>query len=234
LNVEDQTLIRSQKNLVFSIIEEEEFNPIYFSWSETIHEEGLPTGGYVSSYRCSVLKYNDEGYFEFNSSGKYFKPKYSPGEKQKTTYITDDYLGWDSAIRIFRKWLGILKTEYGQPDFWKEVGKRQPFVTLQTSTDNTLKFSNEEVDQIKDRLREIKLNIEKNFELTSEQNNFLAQQIEYLVDSAKKQTIRDWRNILLGTIFSIATNLAISPDKLQMFSHLFDEGFKVIRHLIGY
>lgn len=115
----------------------------------------------MGSYKCSVLKYSDDGYFEFNSSGQHFKPKFSPGAKQKTTNITDDYIGWDTVIGIFRKWLCILKIEFGKPDLWEEISKYKPTFGIVSNDKIEDKFSANEVETIVITLEEIKINIDK-------------------------------------------------------------------------
>ncbi len=231
--MEDQTLLPSRKNQLFKSIQENGLNPADFKWGDKDFSIYSVTGRQIGNYKCSVLKFKDLGFFEFNNNGTHFKPKFSPGAYQRTTYIIDDYKDWDFAYNVFKKWLKIIQIEYGQPDLWAEFEKYKSTIGKVVVEEINNNFSDDDVELIKVQLSSISESIKANFDLSSDKIGFIDNQIQYLVDSSRKQNIRNWRNLAIGTFMGIAANLAITSDKIPLYWQIIRDGFNSVRHLLG-
>jgi len=228
----DQSLLKIQKNAIYKIISENDLNPNEFTWGNVEYEIGNSLG-MVSEFICSKITCRQKHYFIFNTDGTHFKPNFSPGFDQKTTYINNDYLTWKGAIKIFEKWLSVLKIEISEPDLWADLEKYKPTIGVDFDSDGEGKFSYEDVKNIETQLGYIKNKLNESFALNESHNKRIDNQLEYLVESAKRQNIRDWRNIAIATFFNIMVIIAISPDKMPLYWQIIRDGLKQVRHLLG-
>lgn len=202
-----------------------------FKWDKTNHNKYTTSGRPAGSYICSVLRY-DEYYFSFNFNGRKYEPMFSPSENKRTEKLEEIY---ESELeRVFLYWLLNLKKEVNEPDLWADLQKYRPTGEIPEIRDQEKnKFTYDQVDQLKVSFEKIKIEIISEFKLNEKQEKELGENIDYLVEAAKRQNMRDWRNLCIGTFMGLAMNLAVTPDKINRFWQIINDGFGVVRHFLG-
>ncbi len=223
-------LLKTQKNKIFEILQKEGLESADFRWSE---EASI----YASYLIVNRLTYRDtDFYYQFDFSGKdgYHLCEYSPGNDMKVQ--TAEPLDWDSQLYFAKIWASCLKKGIDAPDFWQELEKYQ--TTFSLSLPTKFKLLNEpipayEVEQIIKALNLLKREIKKQFKLSSEQNEFVSQKLDYLADAAKRQGRFDWVHTCIGVLITIAMGLAMAPQEASRLWELVKNLLGKFIHLIG-
>jgi hypothetical protein len=225
--MEDLTLTKLQKNEIFELVINDSLPIANFHWIEENDRWD------VDEFSYSVLRFQDNYYFSFFRAycDGNFKIFYQPGYYYH--HVREDIKGWENVKRNFITWLSILKRHLEEPDLWAELARYKPTNELLLPTNNVTYFTYEQVENLKITLEKIKEEIIAEFQPNVEQILKLTEQIEYLVDEAKHQKIRDWQNICLGSFMSLALSLCITPDKIDTYWKIISTGFGVIRHYLG-
>lgn len=235
---EEYTLLKSQKNEVFEIIQEQGLEPANFSWitgEYRIPSEHILTRDLIHCvYEVPKLIYqkNSQFYFQFELRNGRLHCTFSPS---KDTPITKKLTrSWEEQKRYVKLWANCLKKEIEAPDLWAEIEKYRTTLPLLPGE----QLVNEpipayEVEEIASKLNLLADKVEEQFKLTNEQNQFVRSKLNYLADAAKRQPRRDWENIFIAVIINIAFNLALEPAKAQQFWQLVKSIIGPFIHLIG-
>ena len=230
---EKQVLPKSRQNEVFRLVEKASLDPRSFDFREkTFDTFNVISGRREGSYKCSVLHHSDGHFFEFNCDGRSYDPEYSPGISATTE--EEQNLQWEEVLEVVKSWLSILKRELNEPDLWSELSKQDPDrIVFDQLNSAEINFTVIQIEQIRIQLDIAKAKIVEKFKPNAEKIDHISSQIDYLVDQASKQTKRDWRNIFIGVIFSIAVSLGIPQQSMPIFITIIQAAFQEIRHLIG-
>jgi len=228
--ITDLRLLNKQKNEILKIVNKNNLSPKYFTWQNIEYSTGNSLG-MVSEYICSKIYFKEGYYFTFNFDGFSYNPVYSPGEGKRTESFS--VRSWSGLINTFNNWLENLKHEVDEPDLWVNLDKYKPTIGVDFDGDGEEKFSYEDVQNIKTQLDYIKNRLNESFALNETHNKHVDNQLEYLIETAKHQNIRDWRNIAIATFINIAATLTISSDKMPLYWQIISDGFKQVRHLLG-
>ena len=223
-------LLKTQKNEIFEILQEEGLEPADFNWSE---EESIHSADLI----VSRLTYRDtDFYYQFDFFGKdrYHTCEYSPGGEKKVQ--TAEPVDWHTQLRIAKIWASCLKKEIDAPDLWQELEKYQATFSLALPT--KFKLLNEpipayEVEQIVKALDALKQEIKEQFKLTKEESEFVTRKLDYLADAAKRQGRLDWVHTCIGVLITIAMGLSMAPTEASKLWLLVKELLGKFMHLIG-
>ena len=218
--VQMHKLLKSQKNEVFKILQKVGLEPANFSW----------TTQQVQDIRVPRLNYLDgKYYFRF---GERNQGIYSPGTERIVQEVSVHL--WAELTKWVKDWASSLKREIEVPDLWQEMEKYKTSVSLALPE----QLLNEpiptyEAEQIADKLHELANEIEKQFQLTEDQNQFVRSKLTYLVDAAKRQRSVDWVHTSIGVSITIMLGLALAPDRAKELWQLIESLLRGFIHLIG-
>lgn len=217
-------LLKSQKNNIFEILRVAGLEPANFSWIDSVLQ---------STDRVTPrLKYLDgEYYFRFDMFEGGHCCTFSPGEEEIVQWEKPG--SWENQIHYVRVWIRCLKREIDAPDLWAEMEKYKTSVSIALPE----QLLNEpipanEAEKISEQLSSLADKIEKQFELTNEQNQFVRSKLNYLAEAAKRQRSMDWAHTLIGVSVTIAMGLALAPDQAKELWELMRRLGELI-HLFG-
>jgi hypothetical protein len=207
--IEDLTLKRTDRTGVLNVLQKEAFDPLDFEWESTVVSHSHL--GQVSRHRVSVLRHQSTGYyFRF---GRY-DSIWSPGWQLKT-----DSGEWTTLNKRFdqvKEWLSALKDEVDAPDLWASIGQEKVLSTAASSkTLDNRPFIAAEQNLIATKLDEIKGYILEGQHLATEQVETVEREFAYLKESSERLGRKDWLNVLLGALVSLAIGLALDPEKAR-------------------
>jgi hypothetical protein len=133
-----------------------------------------------------------------------------------------------------REWLGYLKREIEAPDLWAEMGKYKTSVSLALPAQLLNEpISASEAEEIAEKIEILAEKIEQQFQLTSEQDKFVRNRLNYLAEAAKRQRSSDWVHTSIGVFVTIAMSLALAPERAKELWLLFKVILGGFIHLIG-
>ena len=137
----------------------------------------------------------------------------------------------------FRKWLdGVVKPyqdELNTPDLWQMLEESSSHALPELETSGQFEsFTDQEKDQIRSSINELRLSIEKNFSLQRKQLDTTNELLQYLCDAADKHNKFDWRGTAINVAVTIATHLALNPEQSRQLFELFQAAFSNIIHLL--
>lgn len=216
-------LHKTWKNDILKCIQEAGLTPLSFEWSEE------PTETPGQGYLVSVLRHSEtEAYFKFDrDSTAAFSCKFSPGG-YRLVDITESITSWDNVLAEVKKWVSNLKEEL-VPDLWEQLKQYAPDETFMGKAEiSNAPFSYSEAENIFASLDRFQSQVEENFNLQGEQLAFVKRQIDYLKDAAKRQGRKDWIHTFIGVIVTIATDLALSPEKAKILWDLVRSRFSAV------
>lgn len=158
----------------------------------------------------------------------------SPGRNEisLSRYGTDGVLWSDDTKIIVQEWLNNLKQEIEAPDLWELAHEENNLLDSvgKTSTLENTPFSEDEQLLISSKILEIGNFLINTQGLNVHQQQTVKKQLEYLVDSSKRLGRKDWMNIGIGALFSLAMQLYLPAEPSRQLLHMFSTFF---RHLIS-
>lgn len=146
-----------------------------------------------------------------------FYISYSPG----TTLVSEMFgsLSWDSLTSHFTKWLTNVARELAEPDLWKALVNYRIPANIMGAEENTA-FSEQERATLEERLKQIRdyaRRVQPSLEDEPEPSGQLEAKIDYLIESSTRMGRKDWLNIFVGVIFSIAVTLLPTGEAAKDF-----------------
>ena len=110
----------------------------------------------------------------------------------------------------------IVKLESDAPDLWATIGQEKALSTAAASADlDNRPFTAAEQSLIATKLCEIKAHLLEDQEFAAEQAATIEREFAYLKEAAGRTGRKDWLNILLGGLISLAIGLALDPEKAR-------------------
>lgn len=198
-------LLRTQKNDIFTILEQEGLNPSEFKWDPLRSEE------YIR------LRHKQSGYsidFSYRKGQECYFITYSPAEGvyEKSFHIAT----WDSVLTTAYEWASCLKEQIEAADLWAEMGKYTAYLSLPSTEDLPDEpISAVDAKEIEDRLWNFANEVEKRFNLVGDDLKFLRHQNAVLIDIAKRSSKKAFVYSVVGVVTSIAMSLAMSPEQAK-------------------
>lgn len=215
-------LLKSQKNEILELIKEVGLDPFNFEWS-------VVSSSMTHELQVSRIDYVVSGFFytfDIHKGGPY--AIYSPGkemllERQNSgSSIPGSWdPSWKLQKRYFRNWLSYLRREIDQPDLWAEILKYPlpPGSELGPDISNE-PFTAYQVEKILSGLNQVRAYLEEQGLASEEQKRFVNERLNYLADAAKRQGRKDWIYTCIGVLVTIATALALAPEKAKTLGYL--------------
>jgi len=218
-------LLKSQKNEILELIESFYLNPSNFKWSvvRSVNDSK------VEVHRIDYV--STEFFFQFDIDRKDHRYSiYSPGEDK----ILDDKssFSWDAQKEYFRNWLSYLCKEIRQPDLWAKISEYRlpPGSEVEPDISNE-PFNEDQIAQILSGLNQISAYIEQKTSVSDDQNKFVKEYLDYLVDAVRRQGRKDWIHMCIGVLSLIVALLNLSPEQSQTIWNLLKTAVSGIRFL---
>ncbi len=206
----DATLRRTEKNHVLLLIEQYDFDPSEFEWTQ---DDAVETQYRQEYYgRISVLIHRPTNFYcKFGR----IRITFSPGARFRVESQVHQAV-WSLKLDFVRTWLAELRKEVDAPDLWATIGQEKALSTAAASADlDNRPFTAAEQKLIATKLDEIKAYLLDGQEFAAEQGAAIDREFAYLKEAAERMGRKDWLNILLGGLFGLAVSLALEPEKAR-------------------
>lgn len=231
------TLLKSQKNEVLKIIQKSGLEPANFLWvigKYIVPSDDILTRGLIDNeYEVPKLIYKySQFHFQFEMLNGRHHCTFSPGREKPFEIQSPG--SWLYLTNHIEEWLHYLKREIEAPDLWAEMEKYRISVSLALPE----QVRNEpipayEAEEIANKLQELADKIDEQFDLDTEQNQFVRSKLDYLANAAKRQPSMDWVHTSIGVYVTIAMSLTLAPDKAGELWQLMKSLVGPFLHLIG-
>jgi hypothetical protein len=202
----DATLTKRQKNRILTLVNEYGPPPSEFCWSEI--EQGHPATGY---YVVSVLTHMSTGYSCIFGAHDI---TISPGWERKVQHFRHED-NFERIEKLCSKWLILVEAEVEAPDLWATIGQERALSTAASTTLDNRPFTVAEQGLIAAKLDEIRAYLLQDQQFAAEEAEFVKRQVKYFKESSTRMGRKDWLNLLLGGLVSLAIGLALDPEKAR-------------------
>jgi hypothetical protein len=210
--LKNYTLLKSQKNRAYELLQQGGLEPAEFSWSK---EE------IAGSLTVSRLNYRDGTYyFQFSSHEVNAWCTACPGQFR---HLDHEYpKTWEEQEGVLRKWIACLKREVASPDLWEELAKYR-IVLEAGSTAETVNeaISASEAGRIAEALVRVGDMIVRELALDEEKAALVRSKLAYLAEAAQRQKSQDWVYTALGVYVTLGATFALPEATLAVLWDLF-------------
>ncbi len=204
----DNSLLRSQRNEVFTSITNGGLNPQDFEFKDYLHPN--------TSNLISTLTHKPTGYvFVFDTDQGNFLAIRTPGNERRCE--TQAFKNWNGLLSYFIEWVSILEREIKAPDLWEML--RTGAINLEkgpSTTEENSTFTPKEQKEITTRIIEIRTYIQTTYSPPENQLNNINRKLDILIDETKRQGREAWKYTAIGIIASVITTLSITPEQGQI------------------
>jgi len=207
----DLTLLNTQKQEIFDLIKEVGIDPYHFEW----HVEGIHQAGRIQ-HRYSVIrsKFKPDFCFTFPPGMGGYGATCSPGRGQRKSALGG--LPWEACLAPVQQWALMVEQELNTPDPWAALPKLATTADLVVSsaTVNT-PFSYRDVEQIHRGLADIRDLFLKTSLRSAENDAIIRAQLEGLEKASQQMGRKDWVNLAIGTVITLALQVAAPPETVK-------------------
>ncbi len=215
--MEIKHLLKSQSNQVFEALKSVGYEPSDFEWEDAT---GPLSGTSVSQLVHKASKF----YFVFDNSNGRIYSKWSPGNETLTQ--SEDTGGWQNQSGRFAQWLSYLKRETESPNLWEAISNEARILESAASSDTSnVPFTAEEKAYILNGVNEV-----KQYLLTAHRVDpeLVESRLSYLIESSERLGRKDWLNLLVSVLVSIAINAALPPETIREVFRFVGEALRQI------
>ena len=195
-----------QKNAVLERITAADLEPFNFEWHEKMSLDS-------SDIQVSAIRYKGTEYhctFDLYQR-KAFWITYSPGRYR---FLEDHHIGseWNEVLPYVTRWLAYLKREIEEPDLWARIQNYQlPDGSIPSDDTSNEQFTAVEVEQLERSINEVRGFLAEHYGDNEEING----KLNYLIESSKRMGRKDWVNICMGALLSLAASQAFQLEHVQ-------------------
>lgn len=215
----DRILLTTQRNFLFSSIQKVGLDTSDFELTES------------QRLRHANLRHRSTDYYFIISLGLNgsFSIDISPG--RELLRETRPAGSWKDVAHYLGTWLASLIRETEVPDLWAAMTGDTQLVrdAAEHTSDNRL-FTSAEIGRVQRALTEIKAYLLQSHQLSESQTKLLESRFSYMEESASRLGRKDWLNIVISTLLSIATTLAFNENGIR---DLFKFTSQIFRQLLG-
>lgn len=226
------------KNELFKALMNNPLGLASFKLEDGLHEDGFDLSkitfienGEDTAFNF-LIRQHQEAFDQFDCSYIQYAPNmpYSGYRPYNSwTYITkicDDYLQiW---LRDIQSYLEDKSTI----DLWEEYAKTSQFQQTRTiDFEDKNDFSYDEKQQILLALQCLQINISQHFQIDEKQQKLISDGIKYLSDGVDRLNKVDWKSILIGQFFTIATAIASNPHQFDALYNMFLKVIQIVHVL---
>jgi hypothetical protein len=220
------TLLTSQKNDLFRLIQNHKFSPSEFSWGEVTSSDfrTSPALLYGSTDFQFII---DDMTHSYGERG--FSVRCTPGQEYTSDYC--ELGSWVGVVKSFAEWLANVRRETEVPDLWEGLtNERQIIQDADEQPSNNLPFTDEELSRVQKALDDVKTYILKTHELSETQTKRIEARFDYLEEKAASFGRKDWLNLVIGVLLTIGLEQLRNGDSTR---DLFLFAGEVFRKCLG-
>lgn len=213
-------LLTSQKNQIFDIIE---------NYGLPVAKFDLQTGKskFTGAYGTHLTVVDTNYFFSIenyeNSSTQPYYVVYSPSNDMiRAEFYTKT---WENTLHHFIQFIISLKREISIEDKWEKFRENIVEFHFTNNESSSEKFSYTEYEILAKQMGYFKNGI-SSLEIPSAHQKVLIEKIDYLTELAKDMNKFDWKNLFIGTIVNIVTQLAFTPENTMNLLNLLRNVFK--------
>jgi len=213
------SVLLSQKNEVFEMVEAEGFSPAQFTFEQV-------TSRFGQFAQVAQLSYTGSSYyFRFDRKGRrnFHSVLYSPGMHDFETEANPG-TDWYLVKAYVKEWLQNLKRELGMEDKWQKLAVVLANNKVNFTDAEEGKFSVQEYELLSNRLDEVRRRLPE-AELDEEQIEVITLQIDHLQKMGKTLDKSDWQGLFIGSMVSTFSQLGLSPETAQEIWQLIKQIF---------
>lgn len=249
-------LTRQQRNSLFNSISVVGLDPTDFSLEE-LSSEAIPETFLTSlvsllptsrtRHTFPVVFHTEEKmYFEIHRSTirffpdrnyavraedipiRYNKPDGSPSAPPllKRTHGSVYFQNWEWVLKRYMEWLRFVHAYVIEPDLW-ELSK-QANIGADTSPIDNSPFTEEQHSHIHVLVGQVMTFVKEDDAISEDRLKRIEEKLDYMDQSAQRLGRKDWLNIVISQLLSIATAAAMTPERTQALSRIVTEALKPV------
>lgn len=151
--------------------------------------------------------------------------KYTYGSSGSFNIVLEDFRNW---LVVHAK--NYIENEIEGVDLWSPVEFFKPVtgpssVFSASNTKDNTNFTSQEKEHIRSSTQRFRQLVIQNFTPTKEQQEHIDSRLEYLVNAVDRLNRRDWQDVAISTLISIAINLTVDTEKGRILFALFQQAF---------
>lgn len=213
--------LKSQKNEIYDLIIKHDFSPADFSIDQS-NDIGLVLSGGEETKINHASAY----YIKFTLNNNKSTIEVSPGKEKLVEYWQTDH-NWDSKKKVLIQWLNNLKYELTHEDKWLKFWETKNYLDIQYDGDDNIRFSYQEVMQIKEatiKAKELILQLD----ISPNDSEIINSKLDYISEKCESMNKIDWKNILVGTLVSLVVQLALSKEVAIQIWEIFKQAYNSV------
>ncbi|HBB96526.1 MAG TPA: hypothetical protein DC054_14155 [Blastocatellia bacterium] len=200
----DKTLLRSQKNEVFRLLDDAGIDLRRFTWNQIYSPDN-------ASRLVSRLEYPDSFFFLFDRGGdNSYYGGFSPAEYERAVGVTAGT--WPKLLDAVQRWAVCLKRELEEPDLWATISEEKKLAEGASEGNDNSPLSPNEQQRLAQNIDEIKEFLAHTFALNQEQAKLVNDRFRYLTEASARMGRKDWINLSLSVLMTIIIGLAMPPE----------------------
>ena len=177
-----------------------------------------------------------EGAYHPRQSGSNFLIEEGKADPYTTTAVVGDLPPWRVGASIWptveeriERWARDVKRDADTPDLWAEVQReRETFTGASFDDVDNRSFNQDEQAEIAEQVRLIKELVQKSYVRTDAQMRSIEAKLEGIEEAAGRIGGKDWRLLVLGTMFELIAAGLLPPDAVR---DIFSAAFHALGHL---
>jgi hypothetical protein len=198
-------LLQSQTNSIYIAVKEAGWNVAEFEWVE------MESHNFLTNKSQALRHKPSDFYFIFDLyQDNRFYYSLSPSEQIIVEHGWSAI--WENIMSVVKTWLKLLAREVNSPDLWSELPNDSKLIESASDDNDNSTFNAQEKEIIQKGLEEVKQYLIDAHKLDAV---LIEGQLNYLTESADRLGRKDWKNILVATIFSIIIQGGIAGHSAQ-------------------
>ena len=150
-----------------------------------------------------------------------------------------DWTGIEGILNELQMWLDnnvkAFLRENTEIDLWEEYKNGEKILDIsKIDFDDRTTFSLEERSQIKLAINDLKLLIQRKFEIDNNEKASVNRRLDYLIEASERLNKFDWKSLAISTIMSISITLSLDTVRGQQLFEMFKQLFSMIPKLTGH
>jgi hypothetical protein len=225
----DATLLNVQKQEVFDILRDSGLDPHNFEWGfQAIG--GIPgRAGRDVSRLLPTLRPEFSFLFDFYDTT--YHPHCSPWEGMRQASL--GAVSWPSCLSFAQTWARLVNAELRTPDPWEALPglATSAEIAVAANVANT-EFSHRETERLASGLDEIRRLLLGAVGDSREQAALIDGQMQSLLEASKRMGRKDWANLAIGAVVTLALQLALPPETVRQAFEILKQTLTGVVHLI--
>ncbi|MES2425821.1 MAG: hypothetical protein V4560_02570 [Bacteroidota bacterium] len=158
--------------------------------------------------------------------------EYSPLMDYTSYYPENDWAEITEICGLLPQWIKNIESyleDKNVIDLWAEYSKTDQFQqNAAIDFQDRSAFTYDEKQQVLIGLQNLKISINQHFEVSEQQAKLIGDGIQYLAEGIDRLNKLDWKSILVGQFFTVATALASNPHQFDSLYNMFMKVIQII------